>query len=170
MSAVAVRRGIQEDLPQVMALVNFISEAPGWTEAMYGGYVSSAPNTLCSKALFVAEADGYLCGFAAVTLVAGQAELESIAVPEAWRRAGVGSALLVSVRVWAQKHGAASLELEVRAANERAQAFYAAHGFRAEGRRARYYKDPEDDALLMRLDLDRTFDMSSPRGGQRTEL
>ena len=170
MSAVAVRQAMQEDLPQIMALAKSISEAPGWTEAIYGGYVSSAADTLCSKALFVAEADDRLYGFAAATLVADQAELESIAVAEAMRRAGVGSALLAAVLAWTHEQSAASLELEVRAANERAQAFYAAHGFRAEGRRARYYKDPEDDALLMRLDLDRTFDTASPGSDSRSEL
>jgi ribosomal-protein-alanine N-acetyltransferase len=46
-----------------------------------------------------------------------------------------------------------ALELEVRAGSGGAIALYAGLGFVVAGRRAGYYREPEEDALLMRLDL-----------------
>jgi ribosomal-protein-alanine N-acetyltransferase len=45
------------------------------------------------------------------------------------------------------------LELEVRAGRAGAIALYTGLGFVIVGRRRRYYREPVDDALLMRLDL-----------------
>ena len=41
------------------------------------------------------------------------------------------------------------MTLEVRASNEAAQALYRAFGFDVAGRRARYYTDDGEDALVM---------------------
>jgi ribosomal protein S18 acetylase RimI-like enzyme len=46
------------------------------------------------------------------------------------------------------------IALEVRAGSVGAIAFYQGLGFVRVGRRARYYNDPEDDALMMRLRAD----------------
>jgi ribosomal-protein-alanine N-acetyltransferase len=43
--------------------------------------------------------------------------------------------------------------LEVRASNQAALGFYRGQGFRETGRRPRYYADPEEDAVLMLLNL-----------------
>jgi ribosomal protein S18 acetylase RimI-like enzyme len=45
------------------------------------------------------------------------------------------------------------IALEVRAASAGAIALYATLGFTQTGRRPRYYRDPEDDAVVMRLEL-----------------
>jgi ribosomal-protein-alanine N-acetyltransferase len=43
--------------------------------------------------------------------------------------------------------------LEVRASNEGARALYRGAGFTEDGLRRRYYSDPEEDAVLMSLNL-----------------
>jgi len=43
--------------------------------------------------------------------------------------------------------------LEVRYSNERAFSFYQRVGFRGVGRRPGYYREPVEDAVLLRLDL-----------------
>jgi ribosomal-protein-alanine N-acetyltransferase len=48
-----------------------------------------------------------------------------------------------------------ALELEVRAGSGGAIALYAGLGFVVAGRRVGYYREPVEDALLMRLDLDK---------------
>jgi ribosomal-protein-alanine N-acetyltransferase len=53
----------------------------------------------------------------------------------------------------ARKNGALAILLEVRESNAAARALYAKVGFREEGRRPRYYRDPDEDAVLMRLRL-----------------
>jgi ribosomal-protein-alanine N-acetyltransferase len=80
-------------------------------------------------------------------------ELESVAVADAARRMGVGSALCRAVREWCEQQGAGAIELEVRSASVGAVALYERLGFVRFGRRARYYRNPVDDALLLRLEL-----------------
>jgi ribosomal-protein-alanine N-acetyltransferase len=95
-----------------------------------------------------------LLGFAVgVVHPAGDAELESIAVAEGARRCGIGEALCLAVANWCVAQGATELLLEVRASSAGAIALYAKAGFAAVGRRARYYSQPEDDAVVMRLGL-----------------
>lgn len=93
-----------------------------------------------------------LLAFAAVTLlwdgVQNLCQLDSIAVLPHARRHGVGSALLLAILRWATQNGALHFSLEVRASNAAAIALYQRFGLSAEGRRTRYYADPEEDALL----------------------
>ena len=49
---------------------------------------------------------------------------------------------------------AAEVDLEVRASNRPALSFYRSLGFEETGRRPRYYLDPAEDAILMRLQLE----------------
>jgi len=70
----------------------------------------------------------------------------------AWRRRGIGRALLDSVVAEAQRRRAGSLVLEVATENAPARLLYAACGFAQVGRRPRYYRraDGRADALILR--------------------
>ncbi len=57
----------------------------------------------------------------------------------------------------ARRDGATSVILEVRESNRPAVRLYESIGFRLEGRRNKYYRDPTEDALLLRIPL-RTCD------------
>ena len=81
------------------------------------------------------------------------AVLESVVVSANARRAGIGRALCRAVFDWCHSQGASEVILEVRANSAAAVALYASLGFTLYARRPRYYQDPEDDALLMRLVL-----------------
>jgi ribosomal-protein-alanine N-acetyltransferase len=56
---------------------------------------------------------------------------------------------------WCRSNRATEVVLEVRAGSAGAAALYAGLGFTQAGRRPRYYRDPDEDALIMRLPLDR---------------
>ena len=43
--------------------------------------------------------------------------------------------------------------LEVRESNLSAQALYLGHGFRPVGQRSSYYRNPREDALVLRLEM-----------------
>ena len=101
---------------------------------------------------FVAEAAGVL-GFVILRQVADEAELLDIVVRQDRRREGIGTALLDRAQATAVEAGARALFLEVRASNTPAQAFYRRHGFSVIGRRARYYRTPPEDAVVMRCDV-----------------
>jgi ribosomal-protein-alanine N-acetyltransferase len=98
--------------------------------------------------------EGGVVGFAVGKVIdGGPAELESVAVDEAARRSGMGRALCGAVMAWCHTQGATEMELEVRAGSVGAIALYEGLGFCMVGRRAGYYRDPVEDALLMRREL-----------------
>jgi ribosomal-protein-alanine N-acetyltransferase len=148
--AVCVREAGAADLAGVLALERDVAEAPHWAE---GAYREIVPGGGVPRCLFVAEAEGLLLGFAVGAVMGDSAELESVAVREDARRRGVGRALCDAVAEWCRSKGATALELEVRAASAGAMALYEGMGFVSVGRRGGYYREPVDDAVLMRLKL-----------------
>jgi len=141
------------DLDAVLALERVTENAPHWPLAAYQTILDSQKPQRC---LIVAESNAALGGFA-VGLVHPDpervAELESVVVASSARRAGIGRALCGAVIDWCRVCGATEVILEVRAGSEAAIALYASLGFTQSGLRPRYYLDPDDDALLMRLKL-----------------
>lgn len=152
MKELRIRAGLIGDLVDVVALERSLVEAPHWAEAEYVAIVQGG-GEFVRRCLFVAEAEGTLIGFAVGKIVDGIAELESVAVSLQSRRGGVGRALCEAVVGWGKEHGAAAIELEVRAGSEGPIALYQGLGFVAVGLRPRYYSYPVDDAVLMRLEL-----------------
>ena len=153
---VRVRVAGVADLDAVVALERSVAEAPHWGAAEYAAIVASGDGGV-RRCLFVAEVEGRVIGFAVGRVIGaepeGSAELESVAVDVSARRLGVGRALCGAVVEWCRGLGVAVMELEVRAASVVAIALYGGLGFAAVGRRRGYYRDPVDDALLMRLEL-----------------
>jgi ribosomal-protein-alanine acetyltransferase len=94
-----------------------------------------------------------ILGFAVASVVAPEAELETIAVAPQFQRRGLGALLLRALAAELRKEYVREVLLEVRASNRTALGFYRAQGFEETGRRVRYYADPEEDAVLMRLKL-----------------
>ncbi len=92
---------------------------------------------------------GWCCG----RRIGEEAELLKFAVSLERRRQGVGSTLYQSFEQSLLAEGCTTLFLEVRKANLAARGFYHRQGFREVGRRAKYYRDPEEDALVLRKPL-----------------
>lgn len=98
---------------------------------------------------FVAETGGRVVGFLSARKLADEMEILNLAVASAARRQGIGSQLLREAMRWGARNGISKAYLEVRASNAAARQFYAVHGFWATGVRAKYYRDPVDDAVLL---------------------
>lgn len=92
-------------------------------------------------------------GFVAARLVAGELHINNVAVRPECRRLGMARSLLDTAIDEAARAGAHAAFLEVRAGNEAAQALYKRCGFRVAGRRAGYYAQPLEDALVMNLSI-----------------
>jgi ribosomal-protein-alanine N-acetyltransferase len=150
-----LRRAIAPDLEAILAIERATRLAPHWPPSAYTDILDS---NLLQRCLFVAESNGQLAGFAVGLLqpVASEriAELESVVVSDNSRRAGIGRSLCRAVFDWSRSQGATEVVLEVRAASSAAIALYANLGFTLAARRPLYYRDPNDDALLMRLQLE----------------
>ena len=151
------------DLAGVVALERGIAEAPHWAEAEYAAIVNASGDgdidDGVKRCLFIAEGEGRLVGFAVGKVIGlgaeSVAELESVVVDLAARRSGVGWALCEAVVEWSRRQGAAAVELEVRAGSRGAIALYVGLGFVVVGRRGGYYREPAEDAVLMRLKLEK---------------
>ncbi|MBV8672392.1 MAG: GNAT family N-acetyltransferase [Acidobacteriaceae bacterium] len=145
----AIREMVVGDIDDVLRLAAETPEAPQWGRGAYELVAAQHTQYEASRAGWVAVNDVELLGFVIAKRVTDTSELESIVVANSARRKGIGRALLSAVTNWALASGAQKLELEVRGGNESAIAFYQGAGFIREGRRPRYYRDPEEDAVLM---------------------
>jgi ribosomal-protein-alanine N-acetyltransferase len=100
--------------------------------------------------IYVARTDAtHLAAFCACWVVADELHVNTMAVAPAFRRRGLGSALMRFVMADAVRDGARRATLEVRRSNEAARALYASLGFADVAVRERYYSHPEEDAIIM---------------------
>ena len=118
-----------------------------WSEKSLVATLCS-PFTLAMVAVSGNEAVGYLLA----SLIAPEGELLRIAVHPAHRKKGIGARLMDAFLSEASVRGCDTLFLEVRAENAPAIALYRRFGFADFGLRKGYYRDPTDDALLMKRD------------------
>ena len=97
----------------------------------------------------VARAGDTVVGFAGLWLMVDEAHITTFSVHPDWRRQGIGRQLLLALTDLAVAISARRMTLEVRVSNEAAQGLYRSFGFEMTGRRARYYTDDHEDALVM---------------------
>lgn len=101
----------------------------------------------------VASAGESVVGYAVSWCVIDEAELANLAVVPAMRGQRVGAALLDRAMADAGRAGCVVMHLEVRESNTAARALYESRGFGMVGRRKRYYREPVEDALILRARL-----------------
>lgn len=99
------------------------------------------------------EPPGRLAGLLVASVVPPTGEILNLAVAAPLLRKGLGTALVEEAARRMAPAGAERVWLEVRASNGVALAFYGRLGFRETGRRRGYYRDPEEDALLLESPL-----------------
>ncbi len=119
-----------------------------WSEASFRTLVTE-PRAIT----LVAVRDDLLVGYAIAWHYEDEAELANIAVAPSALRSGVGGALLDDLLRALDARGVLTVHLEVRAGNVAAQALYSARGFVVSGRRRGYYRNPSEDAILMKRQM-----------------
>ncbi len=108
------------------------------------------------RILWVLEDDSKLQAFLVARFSAEECELENLVVAETQRRRGLASELLLALIASAREHNLERILLEVRESNEGARALYEKFGFRENGKRNAYYRQPPEDAILLALTLNCT--------------
>jgi len=113
-------------------------------------------NSICSELsnplsywLVAAEGDTVV-GYVGSQSVMGEADMMNVAVIPTQRRSGIAQRLVEALITALQGQDVYSLTLEVRASNEPAKALYEKLGFSMIGRRPNYYRNPKEDALILR--------------------
>lgn len=98
----------------------------------------------------VAMEGEHLAGYVGSQTVLGETDMMNVAVDPDFRRQGVGEKLILSLVEKLKESGSHCLTLEVRASNAPAIALYEKLGFQEIGRRPKYYRNPREDALILR--------------------
>ena len=88
---------------------------------------------------------GYMC----LWHIQDQMEIANFAVSPDFRRRGIGREMMERVLWEAGERGCRNLILSVREANRPAIRLYSSHGFVETHRRKDYYREPDEDAIVM---------------------
>ena len=98
---------------------------------------------------FTAVEDGKVIAYVIGRLIAPEGEIYRVAVAPHKRQRGIGYRLLDYAVKTSKGQGLERLFLEVRSRNIPAIKLYTAYGFKEIGVRKNYYKNPQDDAIIM---------------------
>jgi ribosomal-protein-alanine N-acetyltransferase len=144
---VTIRPAHESDLDDVAAIERSVF-ADSWSRRSFADLVDAR------QVLFLVASDANAAVGYAVVLISGvESELANLAVSRIMQRQGLGRRLLAESLHQAMARGCREMFLEVRASNEAAVRLYESSGFKAIGRRARYYARPIEDAIVMRAEL-----------------
>ena len=98
----------------------------------------------------VATEGDTVAGYIGSQTVVGETDMMNVAVHPDFRRQGIAEALVNELVNSLKQMGSHCLTLEVRASNTPAIALYEKNGFSEIGRRKNYYRNPREDALILR--------------------
>lgn len=135
-----IREAKREDIPSCVRVIResfrTVADAYGITEAnapRFTAFAVSADRLYRQMAegrpMFVAEADGVLCGFCALQLLGnGACELQNLAVLPAYRHRGLGGRLLTHAAETARGMGYRLMEISIVEENTVLRKWYEANG------------------------------------------
>lgn len=132
-----IRAASEQDLPAIARIQSCAPEASQWDPRDYLAFE-------CRVAVNQEAIAGFVV---ARPVAAAEWEILNLAVAPEVRRLGIGRQLLHNIL---ERHPG-DFFLEVRESNAAAQAFYEHLGFQVVTKRVRYYPDPEEAAIVMKL-------------------
>ena len=91
-----------------------------------------------------------LVGYVGSQTVLGETDMMNVAVCPDYRRQGIAEGLILALTADLKARESHCLTLEVRDSNVSARALYEKLGFSEIGRRKNYYRNPKEDALILR--------------------
>ncbi len=142
-----IRKMTIDDLEQVVA-IDQVSFSLPWPTRAFQFELTDNP----ASRSWVVEADGHISAMLVAWFIVDEIHIATIATHPDYRQQGVGRKLLLHTLQAAKEEGALTSFLEVRESNEAALKMYYDFGFIETGRRVGYYKDNNEDAILMTLD------------------
>ena len=133
-----------EHVPQV-ALLEKTCFADPWSE------MSIASELRSIWSYWVVALDGdQVVGYVGSQSSCDETDIMNIAVHPDWRRRGIAESLIDNLIRELKNRGSHALMLEVRVSNDPAARLYEKLGFRQVGLRKNYYRNPKEDALILR--------------------
>lgn len=133
-----------EHVPQVAQLEKICFSDP-WSEMSIAHELES----LWSYWLVAVDGDT-VAGYIGSQSSIDEADIMNVAVHPDYRRQGIAENLINTLIAELKKRGCHALLLEVRASNTPAITLYEKLGFAQVGCRKNYYRNPKEDALILR--------------------
>ena len=144
---IRIERMNADHVPQIAEIERLCFNDP-WSE-------NSIATELSSRiSLWLVALDGdRVVGYVGSQSVLGETDMMNIAVHPDYRRQGIAEKLVLSLVDALKAKGNYCLTLEVRASNEPAIRVYRALDFVEVGRRKNYYRNPREDACILRKEF-----------------
>jgi ribosomal-protein-alanine acetyltransferase len=143
---IAIRSATLDDVPAIRDIERQSTSASHWSTEQY-------EKLLQNGIVLVAEQAGTLCGFISAQAAAGEWEIENVVIARDFLRQGVASGLVHKIIAGARNKNASTVLLEVRESNRAARSLYEKLNFLEVGRRTKYYREPQEDAVLYAIQL-----------------
>ena len=102
-----------------------------------------------TSVFYAALENDEVIGYIGMSTVIDEGYIFNVAVTGSQRKKGIGSALIGEIVTYCKKNGFMFVTLEVRQSNQKAISLYSHFGFIKVGERKSYYRDPEENAVLM---------------------
>ena len=135
-----------KDLDEVLRIENTSFPNP-WRKSTFQGEIG---NCGVSFPLVIKHRDlEKVMGYIIYWQILNEAQISNFAVHPELRRMGIGESVMHIVMDLMYQRGVQYVILEVRLSNRAARSLYQKFGFKVWGRRKKYYRDPEEDALVM---------------------
>jgi [ribosomal protein S18]-alanine N-acetyltransferase len=139
------------DLDQVFAIDQVSFKLP-WPLRAFQYEISENPFSKCWVAeTTLPDQSPRIVGMTVIWMIVDETHIATIAVHPEYRRQGIGALLLETILKESVIQGMHQVTLEVREGNSTARNLYQSYGFEIVGKRPRYYKDNNEDALIMTL-------------------
>ena len=137
----------ESHVSQIAALERQCFSVP-WSENLIYGELTN-----CMSYWLVAVDGDKVAGYVGSQSVMGESDIMNVAVAPDYRRRGIGEALINTLAADLKARGNTCLTLEVRVSNAPAIALYEKLGFAQVGLRKNYYRNPKEDARILRKEL-----------------
>ena len=134
----------KSDIPQLAELERLCFSDP-WSVSAFE-YELNNPLSLW----LVAVQEDNVAGYVGSQTVMDESDMMNIAVHPDFRRQGIAENLITNLILLLNTRQSKSLTLEVRGSNAPAISLYKKMGFLQVGRRPGYYRNPREDAYILR--------------------
>ncbi len=146
---IRIRRMTAEDIPQAVEIEKMCFSEP-WSEGSYRSCFAGDGTQSWFYAAVREKEPEKLLGMIGLTRMGEDGEISNVAVCPRNRRNGIARMLLERVLEDGKNSiGLQDFTLEVRVGNEAANRLYESEGFREEGVRPGFYRNPTEDARIM---------------------
>ena len=135
----------EKHVAQVAELEKICFGSAAWSEKS----IASELNNALSLWIVAVEEEKVL-GYVGSQTVMGETDMMNVAVHPDYRQQGIATGLITELIGALKKQESHCLTLEVRASNEPAKNLYKMLDFEEIGIRKNYYRNPREDALILR--------------------